>query len=211
MFDDELHRAPLCLTIPGLGNSGPTHWQSVWERTRHDCKRVQLGCWDEPDRNVWVSNIERAVAAARGPVILAAHSLGCMAVAWWTKFLGTDVIGRVRGALLVAPPDVSRPGLDPRIARFAPMPRTALPFPAIVVASENDPYARIEKAREMAGAWLADFVNIGAAGHINAASNLGDWRAGQGLLELLIDDSSEVSHYSRPVARPSRASAVMPL
>ncbi|MBU3079199.1 RBBP9/YdeN family alpha/beta hydrolase [Sphingomonas quercus] len=201
MFEDELRRAPLCLTIPGLGNSGPNHWQSIWERTRHDCRRVQLGCWNEPDRNIWVSAIEQAVAGARGPVILAAHSLGCLAVAWWTKFLGAEVLGRVRGALLVAPPDLSARGLDPRIARFAPMPGAALPFPAIVVASEDDPYARLERSREMAGAWLADFVNVGPAGHINAASELGEWRAGQQLLELLIDESNELSHYSRPASR----------
>ena len=46
---------PILLTVPGLGNSGPTHWQSIWERERADCRRVELGMWDEPHRNVWVN------------------------------------------------------------------------------------------------------------------------------------------------------------
>jgi len=43
---------PLCLIVPGLDNSGPDHWQSLWESRRDDCRRVDLGCWSEPDRRV---------------------------------------------------------------------------------------------------------------------------------------------------------------
>src|SRR3546814_2327931 len=42
--------SPLVLTVPGLNNSGPGHWQTIWETTRNDCERVDLGMWDRPHR-----------------------------------------------------------------------------------------------------------------------------------------------------------------
>ena len=184
-------RSPLCLTVPGLQGSGPDHWQSRWEAERHDCERVDLGCWDAPIRNVWMSRLDQAVSRAPGPVVLIGHSLGCLAIAWWASFLGEAVAGPVLGALLVAPPDVDAPGAHPLIRRFAPCPRTVLPFPSLVVASRDDPYATIERSREMAGQWLSGFVDVGIAGHINALSDLGAWDAGQRLLERFIDGARQ--------------------
>lgn len=187
MLEEDLRRSPICLTVPGLGNSGPGHWQSIWERERHDCQRVELGCWDDPIRNVWMSRLDQAIGRAAAPVVLVAHSLGCLAVAWWATLLGEGATGPVRGALLVAPPDVDRPGVDPRLARFRPSPHKMLPFPSLVVASADDPYSTLAKSRAMAGNWLSAFVDIGEAGHVNAGSGLGAWREGQRLLEALID------------------------
>lgn len=184
---EELERSPLCLMVPGVGGSGPAHWQTLWEQGRRDCERVDLGSLDAPLRNGWVQRIERAVRGRSEPIVLVAHSLGCHAVAWWAELLGAATDGPVVGALLVAPPDVDRADVHPLLARFAPSPRVMLPFPAMVIASRDDPYATIERQREMAGNWLAEFVDIGAAGHINAASGLGAWREGQALLERLAD------------------------
>jgi predicted alpha/beta hydrolase family esterase len=176
------------LTIPGLWNSGPDHWQSAWERERTDCHRVELGCWDDPIRNVWMSRIDQAVHDARSDVVLVAHSLGCHAVAWWAKLLGPSGLSRVKGALLVAPPDVDLEDADPRLARFGPTPGVTLPFPALLVASRDDHYATIDRASAMAALWGAFLVDVGALGHINAASGLGDWPQGQQLLSLLAGD-----------------------
>ena len=65
------------------------------------------------------------------------------------------------------------------------MPRVPLPFPSIVVASRDDPYVSLEQARSYATAWGSRWVDVGAAGHINSASNLGTWPAGYALLEDL--------------------------
>lgn len=176
---------PLVLTIPGLWNSGPEHWQTVWERERPDCRRVELGCWDDPIRNVWMSRVDQAVHEAQGDVVLVAHSLGCHAVAWWARLLGPSGMSRIRGALLVAPPDVDLAGADARLARFGPTPTVALPFPALVVASRDDHYATIERSRAMADAWGAFLVDVGELGHINAASALGEWSQGQQLLSIV--------------------------
>ncbi|MDO6414755.1 alpha/beta hydrolase [Sphingomonas sp. BIUV-7] len=187
MFEEDLRRSPTCLIVPGLGNSGPGHWQTLWEQERADCRRVELGCWDTPVRNVWIGRIDQAVRAAGGPVILVAHSLGCIAVAWWAGLLGQDVTSRVAGALLVAPPDVDRCRSPDVIARFAPTPLAPLPFPALVVASTDDPYCRRDRAADMASAWLADLVLLDDLGHINAGSGLGRWSEGQALLDRLME------------------------
>ena len=54
------------LTIPGLYNSGPTHWQRLWARRFADCERIELGSWDEPLKDQWVERI----AAARYHLVL---------------------------------------------------------------------------------------------------------------------------------------------
>ncbi|MFW2829639.1 RBBP9/YdeN family alpha/beta hydrolase [Sphingomonas sp. ID0503] len=176
--------AVTCLIVPGLMGSGPDHWQSRWEAERDDCRRVDLGCWDRPRRDIWVEALDRAVAASRRPVIVA-HSLGCHAVAWWARLAGARA-GKVAGALLVAPPSVDRASCDHRLTRFAPTADIILPFEARLIASRDDPYATIEEAGDMADRWGAELVDLGALGHINAKSGLGSWPAGQAMLDQLI-------------------------
>lgn len=187
MFHDRLSRTPLCLTLPGLDGSGPDHWQSHWERARPDTQRVDLGNWSQPSRNAWIARLERAIAEARGPVVLVAHSLSCHLVAWWAALAGAVAARPVIGAMLVAPPDLDRVSLDRRIAEFAPSPRSILPFPTVVVASRDDPWCEFGRAREMAGNWLAAFCDAGEIGHINSLSGIGDWAGGQRVLDRLLD------------------------
>lgn len=180
---------PLILTVPGLNSSGPTHWQSLWEKNRDDCVRVELGMWSRPQRNPWVIKLSHAISGARRPVVRCAHSLGCLAVAWWAAMEGPNAEGRVAGALLVAPPDCDRRKLPQPLVQFQPAPRLSLPFPSIVVASRNDPYAQISYARELAASWGSAFVDVGSLGHINAASDIGDWPFGEQLLDQLVQPS----------------------
>lgn len=178
-------RDALVLTVPGLGNSGSDHWQTRWERSSSDVRRVELDDWNEPRRNIWVNRLNMAIRRADRPVILVAHSLGCHALAWWVEYEAFEEGHNVVGALLVAPPEVEENVLDPRLTRFAPVPQVAFPFPSIVVASRNDPYIRFARARQMATAWGSRFADAGPAGHINADSELGDWAFGRFLLHQL--------------------------
>lgn len=187
MFQDRLSRTPVCLTLPGLDDSGPDHWQSIWERERPGTQRVELGSWSHPSRNMWIARLERAIAEARCPVVLVAHSLSCHLVAWWATLAGEGAGRPVVGAMLVAPPDLDRVSIDRRIADFAPSPRGVLPFPTVVVASRNDPWCEFGRAKAMAGNWLAAFCDAGDVGHINGSSAVGRWREGQQVLDRLLD------------------------
>jgi uncharacterized protein len=176
-----------CLIVPGLDGSGPGHWQTLWETTRTDCMRAELGRWSDPHLRAWRDGLDAAVGTTRGPIVFAAHSLGCFAVAWWLATASTPLLARVRGALLVAPPDVERPNVDERLRRFAPTPNFAARSPTLLVASRDDPYASFERSCAMAERWGAQLVDVGELGHINAASGLGAWEDGQDLLSILTD------------------------
>lgn len=209
---------PLVLTVPGLGNSGPGHWQSLWEERRTDCRRVDLGMWDQPHRNTWVNQLNLAIRDAGRPVVLVAHSLGCLAVAWWAALERPGADGPVRAAMLVAPPRVDDRPRDPRIAPFAPAPRAALPFASLLVASRDDPYMTHTEARRLAADWGSRFVDAGRCGHINAQSGLGDWPIGQYLLDQYLldrvllkgDGNSAPAPARSPVLRPASRSALRP-
>ena len=181
---------PLILLVPGLNNSGPDHWQTLWEREFADCQRVALGMWDNPHRNPWVNQLNLAIHRAGRPVVLVAHSLGCHAVAWWAEYEQPAFGSPVVGALLVAPPDVESEPLDPRLKRFAPLAGTRLPFRSVVAASRNDPYASFGLAKRFARKWGSRLVDAGPIGHINAGSGIGNWPYGQYLLNQLIADVS---------------------
>ena len=101
----------------------------------------------------------------------------------WARLYGGHE--RVKGALLVGPTDpeaMQTVSLYPVLGSMAPLPMQELPFPALVVASEDDPYVTFERAGEMAEAWGAELISAGEAGHINVASGHGEWADGEVLL-----------------------------
>lgn len=172
---------PIVLTVPGLWSSGPDHWQTLWESAEPAWKRIQQADWITPLRDDWVRAIDAAIRAAPGAVVLAAHSLGCVAVAHWAR-----TGRRIQGALLVAPSDPEASSFPEGPRGFEPMPLERLPFRSIVVASSGDPYVSIERAGFFAEAWGSTLVNVGDRGHINAASRLGAWPEGRALLNRLL-------------------------
>lgn len=164
------------LIIPGLGNSGPDHWQTRWERQLSTARRIEQADWEAPTRAEWVERIVKEIGRAKRPVVLVAHSLGIPAVVHAAAKLAP---GQVRGAFLVGLPDVENPDLIPDVELdFGPLPRDPLPFPSVLVASRTDPYCAYEKAEDMAYAWGAAIVDAGDSGHINTASGHGPWPEG---------------------------------
>ena len=177
------------LLLPGWQDSGPQHWQSAWER-RHRCLRVRQHDWMHPLRGDWVARLEEVVIDLPGPgerdVLIAAHSLGCLLTAAWAAH--SRHTARIRGALLVAPGDPQREELAGPLHSWLPILQQALPFPALLLGSQDDPYCSFERARTFAQAWGARFVDYGRRGHINAESGLGDWDEGWQLLQSLKDE-----------------------
>ncbi|MFT4240751.1 MAG: alpha/beta hydrolase, partial [Acidovorax sp.] len=98
--------APTVIIVPGWRDSGPGHWQSLWADGLANARRVVQDDWITPTRSAWVGQLEKTVLAAPGPVVIAAHSLGCIA----TVHMGPEAAARVQGALLAAPADPERRG-----------------------------------------------------------------------------------------------------
>jgi predicted alpha/beta hydrolase family esterase len=169
------------LIIPGLGNSGPEHWQSIWER-RFNFTRVEQKEWETPVCADWIENINSEVKKYDpANVILVGHSLACATIAYWAQKYNVAI----KGALLVALSDTEADSYPPGTTGFAPVPLIKLPFRSIAVVSNNDFYVKPQRAELFANSWGSELVNIGDAGHINTSSGFGEWDVGLELLKRL--------------------------
>ena len=169
---------PSIIIVPGWRDSGPGHWQSLWAERLPHARRVVQDDWTTPKRADWVGQLEKTVLSATAPVIIVAHSLGCIAV----THMRPEAAERICGALLVAPADPERRAI---LSDFAPVPHAALPYRSIVVASSNDPYCPIRLAGAYARAWGSEFVRMQNAGHINIESGHGEFPLGWALMQSL--------------------------
>ena len=170
------------LVLPGWQNSGLDHWQSRWEAA-HGYQRVQQHDWQRPLRGDWTARLEDVVLACDEPAVLVAHSLGCLLVAAWAAH--SQLTHRIRGALLVAPGDPQREELVGTLGSWTPIAQDHLPFPSLLLGSQDDPYCSFTRAQAFASAWGSQFMDYGHSGHINADSGLGDWPQGHAFLTQL--------------------------
>ncbi len=180
------------LIVPGLRDHVARHWQTLLEtelagggravRTVPPMGREDLDC------AVKVAAIERAARAIEGPIVIVAHSGGCVMVAHWAR----RTTRPVHGALLATPPEFDRamPNGYPTLAQldaggWLPVPRERLPFPSIVAASRNDPLASFIGVAELARSWGSKLVDLGSVGHLNPASGFDDWPQAQQFIREL--------------------------
>jgi uncharacterized protein len=167
------------LILPGLGGSGPDHWQTAWEKAFPAFRRVEQAVWDRPVYVEWSPRLTEAVTRSTHPVVLVAHSLGTSLVMRWA-FDQRTAAKKVAGAFLVAPTDRDRADRAPdsTVRGFGPMILERLPFPSMVVASRNDDRVSFERARAFAAAWESTLVDAGNLGHMGSAAQLGVWPFG---------------------------------
>ncbi len=169
------------LILPGFGNSDPGHWQSLWQLENPGFKRVMQHDWINPICSEWIASLEKSVAVIDDRVVLIAHSLGCLLVAHWAA--QTNL--KIKGALLVAPPNPTSESFPEEIVGFSEIPLQTFTFPSIVVASSDDPYGDLEFTKSCATSWGSRFINAGALGHINTSSDVGAWSEGYSLYQQL--------------------------
>jgi predicted alpha/beta hydrolase family esterase len=182
----ETPKEPLILIVPGNHADDAPHWQQAWERKRADCERLDLGMWDDPHRNTWVTKLNLAIDRIERPVVLVADGLATLAVAWWAEYERPAFGYPVIGALLIAPPDVDRPGLDARVAKFGAVPRRPLPFPAFLVPDRTDPLCNYRTAYGLARDWDARFVDPDESEPDAAPLQTDAWRFGERLVNRLL-------------------------
>jgi uncharacterized protein len=170
--------APTVLFVPGLRDHVERHWQTLLEAKLPNARCVPRMERDKLSCAAWVAELDRSIAAITDPVVLVAHSAGCMIVVHWAQRHDRPV----HGALLAASPDFETPlpagypNQETLIDNgWLPTPRKRLPFPSIVAASINDPLARYERVESFAASWGSRLVNVGAVGHLNPASGYGEW------------------------------------
>ncbi len=157
------------LNLPGLRNSNQDHWQSVWERQYPEhFLRVIQDDWEMPQRTKWVSRLQEYIARyTPHEVVLVGHSVGCATVLHWYQQYQIPV----KAALLVAPSDVDHPQYPSYIQGFSPMPLVRMPFPTVVVASDDDHVISLDRAQFFADSWGSELELLNRAGHIEVPWN----------------------------------------
>lgn len=170
--------APTWLIVPGLRDHVDRHWQTLLAQGRPDVVSVPPMGRDDLDCQARVDAIESAAQAVAGPLVIVAHSGGCIMVAHWARQTRRPVLA----ALLATPPDFDTPMPEgyPTLAAlqaggWLPVPRQRLPFPALVAASRNDPLGCFERVAALARDWGATLADLGEVGHLNPASGFGPW------------------------------------
>ncbi len=183
---------PTVLIVPGLRDHVDAHWQTLLAldlraRGRKVAMVPPMGRVDL-DCAARVAAIERAAQAIDGPLVLVAHSGGCVMVAHWAR----QTRRPVRGALLATPPDFEQPMPEGypsiealRDSGWLPVPREPLPFASVVAASRDDPLGRFERIEQLARDWDSRLVDLGQVGHLNPASGYGDWPRAEEFIDEL--------------------------
>ena len=176
---------PTILIVPGLRDHVEAHWQTLLAQKLPNTVTVPPLEHDKLSCQARVDAIDNTLRTIGGPVLIVAHSAGCMMVAHWALRSSRPIIG----ALLAAPADVETqmpagyPSLDQLSANgWTPIPRRRLPFPNILAASSNDPLTQLERARGFAQDWGSQLVELGPVGHLNPNSGHGPWPQAQTLI-----------------------------
>jgi predicted alpha/beta hydrolase family esterase len=182
------------LIVPGLRDAVAQHWQTLLAEGRRDVACVPPMGRSDLDCQARLDAIERAAQAVAGPLVIVAHSGGCIMVAHWAR----QTRRPVQAALLATPPDfdTALPEGYPTLAALGaggwfPVPRQRLPFPALVAASRNDPLGRFERVAALARDWGARLTDLGEVGHLNPASGFGPWADAPRLIAQAIALSSQ--------------------
>jgi len=167
------------ITLPGIGGSAEGHWQSLWEEADKSFTRFRPSSWDQPVLTDWLEALESEIRECDRPPVLVAHSLACLLVAHWAA----GSTSTIAGAFLVSTPDPDELLFPIEAASFRQVPTQSMRFPSLMISSTDDPFGTIDYARKRAEQWQSGLVLVGALGHINAASGIGDWPQGRALLD----------------------------
>ena len=169
---------PTVLLVPGWRDHVAQHWQTLLQAGDVRIRSVPPMGREDLDCVSRVEAIERAAQTIEGPLVLVAHSGGCIMVAHWAQ----QTKRAVHGALLATPPDFESPLPEgyPTIKQlhaggWLPVPRKPLPFRSIVALSRNDPLGAPERVAALARDWGSELADLGEVGHLNPASGYGPW------------------------------------
>lgn len=186
-------RKATIVMVPGLRDAVTQHWQTLLEADLRSAGQPVVAVppmgRENLDCAARVAAIEHAAQSLSGPLVIVAHSGGCIMVARWAMQSGRAV----QGALLATPPDFDAPmpaGYPTSQALAAggwfPVPRQRLPFRSLVALSSNDPLGRHERVLALAGDWGSEPIELGEVGHLNPASGYGPWPLAKQLIDRLL-------------------------
>lgn len=180
---------PRLLTIGTPDAAVPRPWRTLWRQAGAESPPILLDL--RPGRaNLWAARLDAAVAGAEGPVVIAAHGVGCLALAWWARLSPAAYVAPVAAGLMLDPVAATADALPDAARRFAAGPRTLLPFPSIVAQGARRGRAINARLRALAASWGGRFLDAvdeeappaeSAGARVSAA-----WREGERMLHALV-------------------------
>lgn len=173
--------------VPGYGDSDNEHWQTYFETKLDNSQRIVQDNWTEPTLEDWVERIDETLRGENlSETILITHSLGGIALAHWVLKHSK----KLKGALIVAPPDLENPYEDLGLKSFTPIPRINLQFPSILVCSSNDNWIGLERANHFANSWGSELIILKNAGHVSGDDGFNNWVEGLEILKKLVQTTN---------------------
>jgi predicted alpha/beta hydrolase family esterase len=134
--------------LPGLFNSGPQHWQTHWEN-EYGFTRIHQQDWETPVCEDWIRMIDATIMEyPLQEVVLVAHSLANCTIAHWANKYNR----KIKGALMVAPSDMKHLLILQEQQDLCQCLWINC-LSSIVIASSNDEYVSLSRAKEFADAW----------------------------------------------------------
>lgn len=140
--------APVTVMVTVKNDTGATQAVAAGIRT------VTIDLSSGFHRGLWALQLDKAVGEGRERVVLAAHGVACLAVAWWAQLSPRSYLKNVMGAVFHAPLSLTM-GHAAVARSLWPSPATRLPFPS-VVADSGSPL--VERALELADNWGSRFI-----------------------------------------------------
>lgn len=168
--------------VPGYTNAGPAHWQTYIEKKYRNVVRVQQDDWFSPVRERWIAGLNDTINQVQSDMILVGHSCGANAIVQWAQ---EHRNAKVKGALLVAPADIDSPNAVTAITVQRPLPMEPLPFPSMLVYSDNDDHTSLARSEYFADNWGSEPALYKGASHFHTEAGFGDWSEGDRLIEQL--------------------------
>ncbi|MBX3529817.1 MAG: serine hydrolase family protein [Rhizobiaceae bacterium] len=163
------------LFLPDGSQPPHDHWQSRWQQKLSTGRIVVPHVHHAPERGAWIDAVTDAVKGSTLPIVMVGHGHGIFAAIAAVP----HIMQRVAGAFFAAPYDLGSEEAPMSSPHGWPTQiRSRLPFPAMLVASRNDPACSYETAEGLASGWGALLLDAGEAGHIDAESGYGPWPEG---------------------------------
>ena len=162
------------LILHGWGGSDHPHWQShLASEIAKDYGTVSFPLLDNchfPSKNRWVRQVKKILEEFQ-PTTVVCHSLANTLWFW----LCQEDIETIENLIMVSPPSLNT--TESTIKTFFPckIPKNIHAKNIELIVSDNDPWVKLDEAKNLAQTINANYTVIENAGHINADSGYGKW------------------------------------
>ena len=170
------------LILHGWGGSDTPHWQAILAtEIAQNYGTVSFPLLDNchfPTKNKWIKQVKQ-ILIDFNPNIVVCHSL---ANNLWMWLCEEDGMVEVERLFMVSVPSLQTQEKTIKTFFPCPLPQNIYAKEVHMLVSDNDPWIKVEEAKELAIHFNSKLTILNNAGHINTDSGYGKWE----LIERLV-------------------------